>query len=103
MLNSRSRPFPQTLRAIITASAVSELPVLLLGETGTGKQRLAEAIHRLDPRRGQGRFESFNCSTLHSQLGAGILDLIFQPVGRDKTLKSIELFGTQVLPNIREL
>jgi alkanesulfonate monooxygenase SsuD/methylene tetrahydromethanopterin reductase-like flavin-dependent oxidoreductase (luciferase family) len=36
-------------------------------------------------------------------LGCGILDLIFQPVGRDKTLKSIELFGTQVLPRMRDL
>jgi alkanesulfonate monooxygenase SsuD/methylene tetrahydromethanopterin reductase-like flavin-dependent oxidoreductase (luciferase family) len=36
-------------------------------------------------------------------LGCGILDLIFQPVGRDKTLKSIELFGTQVLPGMRDL
>jgi alkanesulfonate monooxygenase SsuD/methylene tetrahydromethanopterin reductase-like flavin-dependent oxidoreductase (luciferase family) len=36
-------------------------------------------------------------------LGCGILDLIFQPVGRDKTLKAIELFGTKVLPAIRDL
>jgi alkanesulfonate monooxygenase SsuD/methylene tetrahydromethanopterin reductase-like flavin-dependent oxidoreductase (luciferase family) len=36
-------------------------------------------------------------------LGCGILDLIFQPLGRDKTLKSIELFGKQVLPRIRDL
>ena len=36
-------------------------------------------------------------------LGCGILDLIFQPLGRDKTLKSIELFGKKVLPRIRDL
>jgi alkanesulfonate monooxygenase SsuD/methylene tetrahydromethanopterin reductase-like flavin-dependent oxidoreductase (luciferase family) len=40
---------------------------------------------------------------LRDELGCGILDLIFQPVGRDKTLKAIELFGTQVLPRMREL
>ena len=40
---------------------------------------------------------------IHTELGAGILDLIFQPVGRDKTRQSIELFGTRVLPCIREL
>jgi alkanesulfonate monooxygenase SsuD/methylene tetrahydromethanopterin reductase-like flavin-dependent oxidoreductase (luciferase family) len=40
---------------------------------------------------------------VHEQLGCGILDLIFQPIGRDKTLKSIELFGTQVLPRMREI
>ncbi|HEV7661988.1 MAG TPA: LLM class flavin-dependent oxidoreductase [Chloroflexota bacterium] len=36
-------------------------------------------------------------------LGCGILDLIFQPVGRDKTLKSIELFGKEVLPRLHQL
>ena len=41
--------------------------------------------------------------TIQEELGAGILDLIFQPVGRDKTLKSIELFGTQVLPRMQQL
>jgi alkanesulfonate monooxygenase SsuD/methylene tetrahydromethanopterin reductase-like flavin-dependent oxidoreductase (luciferase family) len=40
---------------------------------------------------------------IRESLGCGILDLIFQPIGRDKTLKSIELFGTQVLPRMREL
>ena len=38
---------------------------------------------------------------IRDALGCGILDLIFQPVGRDKTLKAIELFGTKVLPRIR--
>ena len=41
--------------------------------------------------------------TISEKLGAGILDLIFQPVGRDKTLRAIELFGTRVLPRMREL
>lgn len=36
-------------------------------------------------------------------VGCGILDLIFQPVGRDKTLKGIELFGVKVLPRLHEL
>jgi alkanesulfonate monooxygenase SsuD/methylene tetrahydromethanopterin reductase-like flavin-dependent oxidoreductase (luciferase family) len=41
--------------------------------------------------------------TIRDALGCGILDLIFQPVGRDKTLKAIELFGTKVLPRMRDL
>jgi alkanesulfonate monooxygenase SsuD/methylene tetrahydromethanopterin reductase-like flavin-dependent oxidoreductase (luciferase family) len=41
--------------------------------------------------------------TIREEVGCGILDLIFQPVGRDKTLKSIELFGQKVLPCIRDL
>jgi hypothetical protein len=40
---------------------------------------------------------------LRDEVGCGILDLIFQPVGRDKTLKAIELFGRKVLPRMREL
>jgi two-component system, NtrC family, response regulator AlgB len=40
-------------RAIATArrAAVSDLPVLLVGESGTGKSTLAAAIHRWSPRR----------------------------------------------------
>ena len=41
--------------------------------------------------------------TIRDEVGAGILDLQFAPVGRDKVLRAIELFGTQVLPRIREL
>jgi alkanesulfonate monooxygenase SsuD/methylene tetrahydromethanopterin reductase-like flavin-dependent oxidoreductase (luciferase family) len=40
---------------------------------------------------------------IQDELGAGILDLIFAPVGRDKTLHAIELFGTKVLPRMHEL
>jgi alkanesulfonate monooxygenase SsuD/methylene tetrahydromethanopterin reductase-like flavin-dependent oxidoreductase (luciferase family) len=39
---------------------------------------------------------------LHDELGAGILELIFQPVGRDKTLKALDLFGNKVLPKMRD-
>ena len=40
---------------------------------------------------------------IRGELAAGILDLNFLPVSRDKILRSIELFGTKVLPRIREL
>ncbi|MDP8922106.1 MAG: LLM class flavin-dependent oxidoreductase [Chloroflexota bacterium] len=40
---------------------------------------------------------------IRDELGAGILDLTFQPVGQEKTLRAIELFGTSILPRIREL
>jgi len=41
--------------------------------------------------------------SIRDELGCGVLDLIFQPVGDDKVRKAIELFGTQVLPQIRDL
>lgn len=40
---------------------------------------------------------------IKGELDAGILDLNFLAVSRDKILRSIELFGTKVLPRIREL
>jgi alkanesulfonate monooxygenase SsuD/methylene tetrahydromethanopterin reductase-like flavin-dependent oxidoreductase (luciferase family) len=40
---------------------------------------------------------------VRDQLGAGIVDLMFAPVGRDKVLKSIERFGKVVLPRMGEL
>lgn len=45
----------------------SELPVLLLGDSGTGKELLAEQIHRNSSRR-QMPFVSVNCSALSEAL-----------------------------------
>ena len=44
----------------IRGAAGHGLPVLIFGETGTGKRQAAEAVHRLSGRRG--RFESYRCS-----------------------------------------
>lgn len=40
---------------------------------------------------------------IRDAIGAGILEVIFAPVGREKSLRAIELFGTRVLPRMREL
>jgi len=47
--------------------AHSELPVLLLGETGTGKERVAQAIHALSPRRRRA-FVAHNCGATPDSL-----------------------------------
>ncbi len=44
-----------------------DVPVLIGGETGTGKELVARAIHELGPRRA-GAFAAVNCATLPSQL-----------------------------------
>ena len=48
-------------------AAESDVPVLILGETGTGKTLLAQAIHNSSAR-SKGRFVSFNASAMSDTL-----------------------------------
>jgi alkanesulfonate monooxygenase SsuD/methylene tetrahydromethanopterin reductase-like flavin-dependent oxidoreductase (luciferase family) len=41
--------------------------------------------------------------SVHTALGCGVVDLTFVPLTREKLLHAIELFGTRVLPCIRDL
>ena len=50
------------------ASMLSDAPVLIQGESGTGKQLLAEAIHRLDDKRRDFPFVVVNCSAITTTL-----------------------------------
>jgi DNA-binding NtrC family response regulator len=49
-----------------------DLPVLILGETGTGKEVVARVIHDLSPRR-KGSFEAINCAAIPRDLMASAL------------------------------
>jgi two-component system response regulator PilR (NtrC family) len=55
-------------RAVIRYGALSDLPVLIAGETGTGKEALARAVHSLDPKRNQGPFVPVNCGAISRAL-----------------------------------
>lgn len=57
----------RTVYERIHLAADSEATVLLLGETGTGKERVAEAIHRESARR-DGPLVKVNCSALSETL-----------------------------------
>ncbi len=55
------------VKRLIARFAEAELPVLITGETGTGKELVAEAIHRLSPRC-EGRFLPMNCGAIPESL-----------------------------------
>jgi transcriptional regulator with GAF, ATPase, and Fis domain len=55
------------LLQMILRVAPRETPVLVLGETGTGKELVAQALHRLSPRRA-GPFRAINCAALNEAL-----------------------------------
>jgi two-component system response regulator PilR (NtrC family) len=56
------------LRLAIKAAQVSDLTVLLEGETGTGKQVLAHGIHKLDEKRSAAPFVTVHCGTISEAL-----------------------------------
>ena len=60
------------MREAIAQVAGTNMPVLLLGETGSGKEVAAQAIHTLSARR-SGRFVAINMATLSESLAAAEL------------------------------
>jgi len=60
-------PNMQELMQIVARVASADLPVLIRGETGTGKTILARKIHQLSPRR-EHPFVAVNCSNLPANL-----------------------------------
>ncbi len=65
-LVSRS-PLMQRVFDVLPAIAASPSTVLIVGETGTGKELVARTIHSLSPRRG-GPFVAVNCGALPDTL-----------------------------------
>lgn len=60
-------PSMAEVRRIVRLAAGSEASVLITGETGTGKNLVARAIHHASPR-GDAPFVTLNCSTLPENL-----------------------------------
>ena len=54
------------LKLLINKVAISESTVLVLGETGTGKELVAESIHKSSKRKGH--FVPVNCAVIPSEL-----------------------------------
>ena len=62
-------PQMRNLSSLIVKAAATDVTVLIEGETGTGKELVAQTIHRQSPRRDK-PFISVNCSAL----SAGLLE-----------------------------
>lgn len=58
-------PAMKRVAALVRSAARHSLNVLIHGETGSGKQAVAEAIHRLSGRTGS--FQQLNCSGIHEE------------------------------------
>ena len=56
----------RTLRGRLARAAVDPAPCLLVGETGVGKERVAQEVHRLSSR--PGPMVAINCAALSPQL-----------------------------------
>lgn len=64
----RSSAIMNLFRIVRRVSSLSDLPVLITGETGTGKELLALAIHLMDSKRSRHPFVPVNCAALPDQL-----------------------------------
>lgn len=65
---TRTASMTAVLQCAFKAAQASDTTILIQGETGTGKQVLARAIHSLDDKRGKFPFVTVHCSTVNEDL-----------------------------------
>jgi two-component system, NtrC family, response regulator AtoC len=89
-----SSPAVLTLKSVIAEIAPTSIPVLLVGESGTGKRMVAQLIHRLSPR-AEEPFLKVACAAMNPERMSRELGL--DPVGEQNSA------GTVFLEEISEL
>ncbi|WP_282096589.1 RNA repair transcriptional activator RtcR [Epibacterium ulvae] len=74
-IETRNEAYNSLISQIEHVAGATRAPILLLGETGTGKTQLAERIHtlKLDRRIIKGRMVHVNCATLNGSDGIAML------------------------------
>jgi PAS domain S-box-containing protein len=100
-------PLMHKIFEVLPAIAASPSTVLLLGETGTGKELIARTVHSLSPRR-SGPFVAVNCGALPDTLLEselfGYKAGAFTGAGRDKPGRfALAKGGTLFLDEIGEI
>ena len=67
-LVGRSPAWLTVLRQIVEVARYTDAPILITGETGTGKELLARLVHTLDLRRSQRELIVLDCTTIVPEL-----------------------------------
>src|SRR5579859_6635374 len=103
-----SQSMMSVLRCAHKAAHVSDVTVLLEGETGTGKQILAQAIHQLDRKRNIFPFVTVHCSTISEALAESELfghqrGAFSGAIGERKGLFQSAEHGTLFLDDVNDL
>ena len=89
-------PTTQTLNDMAGEIARTDIPVLIVGESGTGKDAYAKLIHRLSSK-SESRFKRINCASFQP------VELFGQPRHSRQPLAPADSFGTLYLDNVQEL
>jgi transcriptional regulator with GAF, ATPase, and Fis domain len=72
-LVGESRIWKLTVQRLVEAALYTDSPVLLTGETGTGKELAARLIHTLNPRQNKGEVVVLDCTTIVPELSGSEL------------------------------
>jgi two-component system, NtrC family, response regulator HydG len=60
----RSEQLIAVFRRVLRVSALSDVPAVVAGPTGAGKELVARGLHALDPKRAAGPFVPVNCAAI---------------------------------------